>query len=169
MLPFHTRLLRTHTREDPEQSAQNRRQTRARRLSAEEQEEQNWRRRPDAKGRTLDMSQEFMTDMANMSRAGRHPPISGRLGASPFLFMNLRGRQILPDSIDDITEEKGSLTAKSKKGIGATTIKTESCTKADTIIEDLVEQNEKHCALTNANRTQATNPPVQEKFKSQER
>ena len=99
-----------------------------------------------------------------MSRGGRHPPISGRLGASPFLFMNLRGRQILEDSIDDSAEDKVMLTACSKKGIGATTIKTESHTKADPIIEDLVEQNQEHCALTNANRTQAPHPPVQQLF-----
>ena len=110
-----------------------------------------------------------MRTMANMSRGGRHPPISGRLGASPLLFMNFRGRQILQDSIDGSAEEKGSLTAKFKKGIGATTIKTESRTKADPIIDDPLKQKQEHCALTHANQTQAPRHLVEQKVERQKR
>ena len=63
----------------------------------EEEECRNWRRRANAKGRTLNMSPECIRKSSN---ASRHPPVSGRRGGRPFLFQSLRGRQILQDSVD---------------------------------------------------------------------
>ena len=63
----------------------------------EEEECRNWRRRANAKGRTLNMSPECIRKSSN---ASRHPPVSGRRFGRPFLFQTLRGRQILQDSID---------------------------------------------------------------------
>ena len=57
-----------------------------------------WQRRPGAKGRTLDLTPAYITELARPGE--KHPPVSGRRGARPFLFQTLRGRQILQDSND---------------------------------------------------------------------
>ena len=84
-----------------------------RKVNAKLKEEQivaQWRRRPNARGRTLNMSEEYI---AKTSRMGvRYPAISGVRGARPFLFQTRRGRQILQDNSDsDASSDKDGLIA----------------------------------------------------------